>query len=44
MKTESIEMANRNFVASQIRQMSAKPQVEETSQPRKKRFGLLASR
>lgn len=43
MKTESIEMANRNFVASQIRQMSAKPQVEETSQPRKKRFGPLAS-
>ncbi len=43
MKTEAIEMANRNCVASQIRQMAAKPQVEETPQPRTKRFGPLAS-
>ncbi len=43
MKTETIEMANRNFAARQIRQMAAKPQVEETPQPRTKRFGPLAS-
>ena len=43
MKLETIEMANRNFAASQIRQLAAKPQAEETSQPRKKRFGPLAS-
>lgn len=43
MKTEYIEMANRNFAASQISQMAAKPQAEDVEQPRAKHFGPLAS-
>ena len=43
MKLETIEMANRNFAASQISQTAGQAPAKESEQPKEKRFGPLAS-
>lgn len=43
MKLETIEMANRNFAASQISQTAGQAPAKESEQPKEKHFGPLAS-